>query len=61
MTPMQNDSRIFVAGHTGLVGAAVLLVTNHKAVDYDPVAILGPLVIDTRGVYRDHDSKIHPA
>ncbi len=39
----------------------VILVTNHKAVDYDLVAKHAPLIIDTRGVYRDHDEKIHPA
>lgn len=32
---------------------AVLLITNHKNVDYDLVARAAPLVIDTRGVYRD--------
>ena len=31
---------------------AVVLVTDHTAVDYDSVARLAPLVIDTRGVYR---------
>jgi UDP-N-acetyl-D-glucosamine dehydrogenase len=40
---------------------AVVLVTNHQAVDYDLVAKHATLVIDTRGVYRDHDSKVHPA
>ncbi len=40
---------------------AVVLVTNHQAVDYDLVAKHATLVIDTRGVYRDHNDKIHPA
>ncbi len=31
---------------------AVVVVTDHTAVDYDLVARLAPLVIDTRGVYR---------
>lgn len=31
---------------------AVLIVTAHKAVDYDLVASHAPLVVDTRGVYR---------
>jgi UDP-N-acetyl-D-glucosamine dehydrogenase len=32
---------------------AVLIVTDHSAVDYAMVARHAPLVIDTRGVYRD--------
>jgi UDP-N-acetyl-D-glucosamine dehydrogenase len=32
---------------------AVILVTNHSAVDYDLVARLAPLIVDTRGVYRE--------
>ncbi|MFN2386428.1 MAG: nucleotide sugar dehydrogenase [Thermoanaerobaculia bacterium] len=32
---------------------AVLLVTDHTGVDYDLVARHAPLVVDTRGVYRD--------
>jgi UDP-N-acetyl-D-glucosamine dehydrogenase len=31
---------------------AVLLITDHAAVDYDLVARHAPLVVDTRGVYR---------
>ena len=40
---------------------AAILVTNHKAVDYDLIAIHAPLIIDTRGVYRDKNDKVHPA
>ena len=32
---------------------AVVLVTDHTAVDYDLVARAAPLIIDTRGVYRE--------
>jgi UDP-N-acetyl-D-glucosamine dehydrogenase len=32
---------------------AVLIVTDHGAVDYELVARHAPLVVDTRGVYRD--------
>ncbi len=39
----------------------VILVTNHKAVDYDLVAKHAPFIIDTRGVYRDKNDKVHPA
>ena len=31
---------------------AVLLVTNHRSVDYELVVRCAPLVVDTRGVYR---------
>jgi UDP-N-acetyl-D-glucosamine dehydrogenase len=31
---------------------AVVLVTDHAAVDYDLVARVSPLIVDTRGVYR---------
>jgi len=31
---------------------AVLIVTDHRAVDYALVAQHAPLVIDTRGLYR---------
>ncbi|MEM8997817.1 MAG: nucleotide sugar dehydrogenase [Acidobacteriota bacterium] len=37
---------------------AVLLVTNHKAVDYDFVHTHASLIIDTRGVYRDASEKV---
>jgi UDP-N-acetyl-D-mannosaminuronate dehydrogenase/intein/homing endonuclease len=32
---------------------AVIIVTDHRAVDYDLVARHAPLVVDTRGVYRE--------
>ena len=32
---------------------AVVLVTDHHAVDYELVASNAALVVDTRGVYRD--------
>jgi UDP-N-acetyl-D-glucosamine dehydrogenase len=32
---------------------AVLIVTDHSAVDYELVARHAPLVVDTRGIYRD--------
>lgn len=31
---------------------AVVIVTDHRAVDYDLVAAHAPLIVDTRGVYR---------
>jgi UDP-N-acetyl-D-glucosamine dehydrogenase len=31
---------------------AVVLVTDHAAVDYELVARAAPLIVDTRGVYR---------
>lgn len=37
---------------------AVLLITNHKDVDYDLVLEHAPLVVDTRGVYRGVDPKV---
>ncbi len=40
---------------------ATILITDHKAVDYDLVLNNAPLIIDTRGVYRDHNGKVHPA
>ena len=40
---------------------AVLLVTDHKAVDYDLVLEHAPLIIDTRGLYREQSGKVHPA
>jgi UDP-N-acetyl-D-glucosamine dehydrogenase len=40
---------------------ATILITDHKAVDYDLVLENAPLIIDTRGVYRDHNGKVHPA
>ncbi len=40
---------------------AVVLVTNHRQVDYDLVLANAKLIIDTRGVYRDRNGKVHPA
>ncbi len=33
---------------------AVIVVTDHAAVDYELVARHAPLIVDTRGVYRDN-------
>jgi UDP-N-acetyl-D-glucosamine dehydrogenase len=40
---------------------AVILVTNHEKVDYEFVLEHAPLIVDTRGVYRDHEQGVHPA
>jgi UDP-N-acetyl-D-glucosamine dehydrogenase len=40
---------------------AAIIVTDHKAVDYGFVLEHTPLVIDTRGVYRHQNGKVHPA
>jgi len=37
---------------------AVLIATNHSAVDYDLVATHAPLIIDTRGVYRERRENV---
>jgi UDP-N-acetyl-D-glucosamine dehydrogenase len=37
---------------------AVLIITDHKAVDYDLIATNAPLIIDTRGVFRDRNTNI---
>lgn len=37
---------------------AVLLVTDHSAVDYGVVAAHAPLIVDTRGVFREADPRI---
>jgi len=37
---------------------AVLIATNHTAVDYDLVATHAPLIIDTRGVYRERRENV---
>ena len=37
---------------------AVLLVTDHAAVDYDLVLEHAPLIVDTRGVYRQAHAKV---
>jgi len=44
----------------GAIDAAIL-VTDHKAVDYDFVLEHAPLVIDTRGKYRAKNEKVHSA
>ena len=40
---------------------AAILITDHAAVDYALIAEHAPLIIDTRGVYRHHNEKVHPA
>ena len=40
---------------------ATILITDHKAVDYDLILNHAPLIIDTRGVYRNGNEKVHPA
>jgi UDP-N-acetyl-D-glucosamine dehydrogenase len=37
---------------------AVIVVTDHRAVDYDMVAKHAPLVVDTRGIYREPLSNV---
>jgi len=37
---------------------AVMVVTDHAAVDYELVTRHAPLIVDTRGVYRDANSKV---
>jgi UDP-N-acetyl-D-glucosamine dehydrogenase len=37
---------------------AVVIVTDHSAVDYELVARHAPLVVDTRGVYRASRSNV---
>jgi UDP-N-acetyl-D-glucosamine dehydrogenase len=37
---------------------AALLITDHKNVDYDLVLEHAPLLIDTRGVYREHNGRL---
>jgi len=37
---------------------AVLLVTDHRAVDYRLVLEHAPLIVDTRGVLRDVDPRV---
>ncbi|MCG8458121.1 MAG: nucleotide sugar dehydrogenase, partial [Holophagales bacterium] len=37
---------------------AVIVVTNHRSVDYGLVLEHAPLVVDTRGVYRDAPEKV---
>jgi UDP-N-acetyl-D-glucosamine dehydrogenase len=40
---------------------ATILITDHKAVDYNLILKNAPLIIDTRGVYRNQNGKVHPA
>ena len=40
---------------------AAIVITNHKAVDYDLVLDHAPLIIDTRGVFRHHNHKVRQA
>ncbi len=40
---------------------AALIITDHKAVDYDLILEHAPLIIDTRGVYRHKNGKVHSA
>jgi UDP-N-acetyl-D-glucosamine dehydrogenase len=40
---------------------AVLLATDHQDVDYDLVLEHAPLIIDTRGVFRDHEVNVEQA
>jgi UDP-N-acetyl-D-glucosamine dehydrogenase len=37
---------------------AVIVVTDHAAVDYELVAEHAPLIVDTRGVYRGQNAKV---
>jgi UDP-N-acetyl-D-glucosamine dehydrogenase len=37
---------------------AVLIVTDHAAVDYDLLLEHAPLIVDTRGVYRKPHPKV---
>jgi UDP-N-acetyl-D-glucosamine dehydrogenase len=37
---------------------AVLLATDHSAVDYDALLRTAQLIIDTRGVYRDRRANV---
>ena len=40
---------------------AAVLITDHKAVDYNQVLEHAPLIIDTRGTYRNQDGKVRKA
>jgi len=37
---------------------AAVLITDHKIIDYDFVLKHAPLIIDTRGIYRDCNKKV---
>ena len=39
----------------------LVVITDHKAVDYDLVLEHAPLIIDTRGVYRGRNGKVRKA
>jgi len=36
----------------------VIIVTDHRDVDYARVVKLAPLILDTRGVVRESDGKV---
>jgi UDP-N-acetyl-D-glucosamine dehydrogenase len=40
---------------------AAVIVTNHRAVDYDLVVECAPLILDTRGVLRHRNGKVRRA
>jgi hypothetical protein len=40
---------------------AAIVITDHKAVNYDLVLEHAPLIIDTRGVFRHHNHKVRQA
>ena len=40
---------------------AVVLITDHSDVDYDLILANSALIIDTRGVYRNINSRVVPA
>ena len=40
---------------------AALIITDHKAVDYESVLEHAQLVVDTRGIFRDRNGKVQPA
>ncbi len=49
LAPMESRP---LTAETLAAADAVLLVTDHRAVDYGLVLEHAPLVVDTRGVYR---------
>jgi UDP-N-acetyl-D-glucosamine dehydrogenase len=38
---------------------AVLILTDHAAIDYEAVAAVADLVVDTRGTLRNHPEVVH--
>ncbi|HEX2164899.1 MAG TPA: nucleotide sugar dehydrogenase [Thermoanaerobaculia bacterium] len=40
---------------------AVVVVTDHRSIDYDRVLAHAPLIVDTRGVWRDRHPRVVPA